>query len=276
MEQQLYEKRRQALQDFKYLPIFYLIPDEIAVKRKLDHFPRDPYVFATSEQWRGVYFSKWFQVTLLDTWGWMMWQCLGIRGGVDNYSKNDPFVLMTFSLPMWAFLLAEQGIGTDFLAAQPEGTEISFLSMEVAAHNCTQIAKRFWKHPLFKMQEVWEIVKTHRDHRDYSGMWSNVKRDFRRMYYHTRAQTQVIPDTDKDGEPINAPYYPNEFAEVETRIWFESFLEQLSGKDTKIARLLAQEYTQKEIASILGYSNHSGVNKRIAFIRKEFKKYIEQ
>jgi len=98
MEQDIFERRRQALKDFLYLPLFYLIPDEIAQKRKLDSFPRDPYLVATTKEWVEVYNSKWFQAMLLDTWGWMMWQCLGIRGGVDNYSKNDPFVLMTFSL----------------------------------------------------------------------------------------------------------------------------------------------------------------------------------
>ncbi|MGL5514513.1 MAG: hypothetical protein ACRDBM_14940, partial [Sporomusa sp.] len=180
-----------------------------------------------------------------------------------------------FSLPMWAALLAEQGINTDFLAAQPPGTEMPFLSMETAAHNCGQIAKRFWAHPELKMREVFEIVKGHRAHRDYSGMPSHVKMDFQRSYYHTRAETKVISDTDKDDEPIYAPYYQNEFAEVETRLWFEGFLVELNEKDRQIARLLADEYTQKEIADILGYANHSGVCKRIRFIRKEFKKYVK-
>lgn len=275
MEQEIFEQRRRALKDFKYLPLFYLIPDEIAQKRNLDRFPRDPYVVATSPEWIEVYNSKWFQVSLLDTWGWMMWQCLGIRGGVDNYSKNDPFVLMTFSLPMWAALLAEQGINTDFLALNFCGTEIEFPSMETAAHNCGQIAKRFWAHPALKMQEVYEIVKTHRAHRDYSGMNSHVKMDFKRSYYHTRAETQVIPDTDKDGEPIYAPYYPNDYADAETRIWFEGFLAGLKERDRQIARLLADEYTQKEIAAILGYSGHSGVCKRIDFIRKRLREYMK-
>ncbi len=275
MDEKEFEHRRQALKDFIYLPLFYLIPDEIAQKRKLDDFPRDPYFAATTQKWIEVYQSKLFQVTLLDTWGWMMWQCLGIRGSVDNYSQHDPFVLMTFSLPMWAALLAEQGIHKGFLAAQPEGTEIPFLSMEMAAHNCGQITKRFWAHPKLKMREVFEIVKKHRDPRDYSSVPSHAKMDFERSYYHIRSKTKVIPDTDENGEPIYAPHYPNEFAEVETQLWFEDFLSGLNEKDQKIARLMVGEYTQKEIAAILDYSGHSGVNKRISFIRKEFRKYMK-
>ena len=281
MEEHIYEMRRQALKDFVYLPLFYMIPDEIAIKRKLADFPRDPFIAATDDKWREVYNSKLFQVTMLDTWGWMMWQCLGIRGGVDNYSKNDPFVIMTFSLPMWAYLLAEQGINTNFLAAQPHGTEIQFLTMEMAAHNCDQIAKRFWNHPDLKMKEVWEIVKTHRSHRDYSGMPSHVKMDFHRQYYHTRAKTKVEPIIGNYGENgeeevIYAPYTPSEYEDVETRIWFDGFLERLNEKDRKIAALLEEGYTQKEIGEILGYANHSGVTKRINFIRKAFNEFRKE
>ena len=279
MEQAIFEQRSRALKEFIYLPLFYMIPDEIAVKRKLNEFPRDPYIAATDPHWQEVYHSKWFQVMVMDTWGWMMWQCLGIRGGVDNYSKNDPFVLMTFELSMWMELLAEQGITTDFLASFPEGTEIPFLTMEQAAHNCDQIAKQFWHHPALKMREVYDIVKDHRDHRDYSSVYSHAKQDFMRKHYHTRAQTQVEPmpeETDEPDETVYRPYRKNDFAEVETRLWFECFLERLSDKDRQIAKLLEMEYTQKEIGEILGYSNHSGVNKRIKIIRQEFRQFRKE
>ena len=134
MHQIAYEERRRTLKDFWYLPLFYMIPDELALRRGLTSFPRDPYKAATDKKWCEIYHSKHFQVMVLDTWAWMMWQCLGIRGGFDNYSKHDPFVLMAVSLPMWAALLAEMGITTDFLASQPPGTEIPFINMEMAIH----------------------------------------------------------------------------------------------------------------------------------------------
>jgi len=145
--QQLQDQRRKEFREFIYLPLFYLIPDEIAIKRKLHNFPRDPNMVVYSEHWRSIYQGKHFQVMLLDTWGWMMWQSLGIRGGVDNYSKNDPFVQMVFAIPMWAWLVDEMNITTDLLASMAPGTEMPFLTMEQASYNCDQIAKRFWNHP---------------------------------------------------------------------------------------------------------------------------------
>jgi len=50
--QQIYEQRRQLFSEFPYLPLFYLIPEEIAIKRKLADFPRDPNIVVMDEYWR--------------------------------------------------------------------------------------------------------------------------------------------------------------------------------------------------------------------------------
>ena len=99
------------------------------------------------------------------------------------------------------------------------------------------------------------------------------------QYYHTRAQTQVEPmpeETDEPDETVYRPYRKNDFAEVETRLWFECFWEWLSDKDRQIAKLLEMGYTQKEIGETIGYANHSGVNKRIKIIRQEFRQFRKE
>ena len=78
---------------------------------------------------------------------------------------------------------------------------------------------------------------------------------------------------DDSGDAVYAPYIPNEFAEVELRIWFGGFLERLDEKDQKIIQLLEEGYTQAEIAQMLGYANQGGVSKRVKFIRGEFEKF---
>jgi len=281
MEQYVYDHRRRMFEGLHFLPIVYLIPDEIAEKRGFADFPRDPYIAATEDKWWETYHSKKFQVTLMDTWAWMMWQCLGVKGGIDNYSANNPITRMVYDLPMWAWLLSEIEIDIDMLAGLPHGEEIPFLSMEESAEYCERFANLFWNHPDLKMREVDEIVKAHRAHGDYSGMPSHVKMDFHRHYYHTRAKTKVEPiisgyDEDGEEEIVYAPYTPNDFAEVETRIWFEGFLKRLNEKDRQIVKLLEEGYTQEEIAEMLNYANHSGVNKRIKYIRKEFEKFRKE
>jgi hypothetical protein len=274
------EQYLQAFRGFHYLPLLYLLPHEIAEKRGLADFPRNPHIAVTSEKWREVYNSRKFQVNLLDAWAWMMWQCLGIKGGIDNYSINNPINRMVCDLPMWAFLLTEIGIVPELLADYPQSEEIPYITMEQAAINGETFANLFWNHPMLKMREVWEIVKTHRAHNDYSGMPSHAKMDFHRHYYHTRAKTKVEPiisgyGDDGEEEVVYAPYTPNEFADVEFRMWFDEFLAGLNEKDRQIIGLLEQGYIQEEIGRMLGYSNHSGVAKRVKYIRKEFIKFRE-
>jgi len=280
LEHIVFEHRRRMFGSMHYLPIVYLIPDEIAEKRGLADFPRDPYIAATEDKWLDVYNSNYFQMNLMDTISWMMWQHLGIRGGIENYSIRNPISIMVYDLGMWVWLLAEVGIDLDTLSALPHGKEIPFLTMEESSEICNALANAFWNHPDLKMRKVHEIVSTHRSHDDYSSRPSHAKMDFHRHYYHTRAKTKVEPiisgyDEDGEEEIVYAPYTPNEFAEVEFRIWFDGFLEQLSEKDQQIIKLLEQGYTQEEIAEMLGYANHSGVTKRIMYIRKaltDFKK----
>ena len=272
------EQRIQSFMGFHYLPLLYLLPKEIAEKRKLTDFPRNPHIAVADEKWREVYNSKKFQVNLMDAWALYMWLCLGIKGGIDNYSINNPLIRMVYDLPFWAFLLTEIGIVPELMADYPQGAEVPYLTMEQAAMNGEKFANVFWNHPMMKMREIWEIVKTHRDHRDYSGMPSHAKMDFYRHYYHTRAKTKVEPiisayGEDGEEEIVYAPYTPNEFDEVETRIWFEGFLKLLNEKDRQIVALLEQGYTQEEIGKMLEYSNHSGVNKRVKYIRKVFDKF---
>ena len=56
----------------------------------------------------------------------------------------------------------------------------------------------------------------------------------------------------------------------------EDFIAILNEKERKIVLLLRSGITkQKEISEILGYSNHSPVNKKLAKIRKQLKCYLE-
>lgn len=256
--------RRALLGEFPYLPLFYLIPGEFLAKRKLDNYPRDPMTFATEPHWKAVYDSKHFQVQLTDIWAWMMWQTFGIRGGFDSYSIHHPFVRIAVDLPIWMALASVLGMTTDVLAALPEGTELPFPSTQDAARNCGVLAKKLWSFSDLNLAEILEVIEAHRSHADYSNRRSHVKTDFYRHYYHTRSKWVNMEPLEEDhGDTVTYRPPPNELAELERQMWLDSFCEQLNEKDAKILRLLDQKYTQQEIADLLGYANHSGVNKRI-------------
>ena len=256
--------RQAALREFKYLPMFYLIPEEFVVKRKLDKYPRNPMLFATDPYWKAEYYSDYFQVQLLDMWAWMMWQAFGIRGGFDSYSVNDTFVQIAVNFPVWTTIVSEMGMTTDMLAMLCDGGELPFPSLMEAAHNCEQVFKRLWDLPALRLPEILKVIEEHRSHDDYSKRYSNTKIDFYRSYYHTRSKwAKTVPMEEENDDIVTYGHIPNEFAELEHRMWIDSFCERLGERDAKILKLLDQGYTQQEIADALGYANHSGVNKRI-------------
>lgn len=73
------------------LMMFYLLPEEVVARTELTDFPRDPYEVLNNSKWREVYESDYFQLVLADTWAWLIWEHLGIRGGMEQYSGYDPF-----------------------------------------------------------------------------------------------------------------------------------------------------------------------------------------
>lgn len=158
------------------------------------------------------------------------------------------------------------------LASYPEGTELPLPSTLEAAHNCGILAKKLWTFPLFDMQEIQKVVETHRAHADYSSRYSNIKTDFYRHYYYTRSKRVKTGSLEEaTDDTITYMPIPNALAEVERQMWLDSFCERLNEKDAEILRLLDQGHTQQEIADLLGYANHSGVNKHIGPAMRKYK-----
>ena len=278
MNEETYRYRQSMLREFTFLPLFYLIPKEFLEKRGLGGYPRDPMEFAENPEWTAAYYSKVFQVQLMDIWAQMMWQALGIRGGFDCYSTNDPFVRMAVDLPFWAALSEKLGMSTDLLAMLPEKIQATHFTQGQASQHCAAMAAYLWALPQLNLSKIREVVETHRSHDDYANRYSNIKVDFYRKYYHTRSKwAKTVPLEEETDDTTIYGHTPNQFAEAEYTMWLDSFCKRLNKKDAQIVHLLNQGYTQQEIADILGYANHSGVSKRISkYIRPAMTQYRKE
>lgn len=276
MTDPMYEYKRQALRPFMFLPLFYMIPREHLAVRKLDKFPRNPFVAVSSPKWRRLYRSVGWQLEVAEIWAYMMWPYMEIRGRPSHYTTDDPFVRMMYSLPLWAWLLSLVGVTTDALASFPDDEPVRYLTEMEAEYNCKQNANLFWNHPYLKAKQVNKIVQEHRAHDDFSKRRTAVHIDFLRKYYHTRTKYKSVSLQDVDGEH---EYIPDNSQDIENVIgndWVEKFYGWLGNrKDIEICKLLFLGMTQKEIAKRLGYSNNSGVSKRVAQIRDILSAFVE-
>ncbi len=276
MNEQARQAKLQSLRQYPLLPMYYMLPQNVVKRINLSEFPRNPFEVINNPKWQGVYHSDYFLLALVDAWAWLMWQFMGIRGGMESYSGHDPFWIMAHNLTLWSTLLSEMGFNVDIYADLPVGDTLRYFAEFEVVHNCEALARRFWNHPKLKMQQVREIVDEYRSFEDYDARYSNIKIDFHRRYYHTRSKVKMLELDDEDRALVHEAKRHNPFREVEYRIWLEKFLTLLSENDAKIVKLLEMGYTQVEIAERLGYANHSGVSKRIKHIRTQMTKYRQE
>jgi DNA-directed RNA polymerase specialized sigma24 family protein len=251
------------------LMMFCLLPEEVVARTELTDFPREPYKALDDPHWREVYESDYFDLVLCDTWAWLVWDYLGIRGGMEKYSGFDPFWRMAHTYLLWIQAFNKMGLTAEryFANVTSPGDKMAYLTHELVAETTCNMVEFFIKHSNFSK---WlEAVKEHRAHEDYDARRSSVTMDFHRQWYHTRAKVKVLDFIQVD-EPS---YYP--YDNIDSRLDVERFTKRLDYKNQKIVKLLLAGYTQAEIAQRLGFANHSGVCKRIKKIGEAFLEYIK-
>jgi len=249
------------------LMMFYLLPEDIVARTELVGFPRDPYKALEDPKWRKAYESDYFQLALTDTWAWLVWDHLGIRGGMEQYSGYDPFWRLAHAYSLWMRVFRLMGMGAETYFNLEPGDMLRFLSRE-ELDDLIHLMISYWiSNTGFRLWR--EVVQEHRCHEDYDTRRSNVKTDFHRSWYHTRSRIKVL-DFIQVEEPS---YYPQET--IESRIDMERFIKRLDDKNQQIVKLLFAGYTQAEIAKQLGFANHSGVCKRIKKIGAGFLEYMK-
>ncbi len=250
------------------LMMFYLLPEEIVARTNLLDFPRDPYKALDDLKWREVYESDYFQLVLSDTWAWLIWDYLGIRGGMEQYSGYDPFWRLAHAYTYWMVVLYKMGLTPERYFNLSPGDMLRYLTREELDENIREMMTYYMAKSPFPLWR--EAVLAHRTHEDYDTRRSSVKIDFHRRWYHTRAKVKVLDFIQADEEPSSYPY-----DNIVSRLDVERFTGSLEYKNQSIVRLLLAGYTQAEIGKILGFANHSGVNKRIRKIGAAYLEYIQ-
>ena len=250
------------------LMMFYLLPEEVVARTELTDFPREPHKILNDPKWREVYESDYFDLALCDTWAWLVWDYLGIRGGMEKYSGRDPFWRLAHTYLLWAKVFHKMGLTPEMYFANVDpGDMMAYLSYEEATGYIREMVEYFISHSDFPLWR--DAITEHRTHEDYDSRKSSVKIDFHRKWYHTRAKVKVLDFAQVD-EPS---YYPHD--NIDSRLDVERFTSSLDYKNKRIVRLLLEGYTQVEIAEMIGFANHSGVCKRIKKIGEAFLEYIK-
>lgn len=121
-----------------------------------------------------------------------------------------------------------------------------------------------------RLRAILEAVRSNRVQDDFSDRWSYAREDFERKLYHKRNKVRVRFVELTDTIPVQGPE-----TEVEGNLVVGDFLALLDERERQIVVLLSSGHTRLgEVATVLGYKNHSPVSKRLDRIRRKAEEYF--
>jgi hypothetical protein len=124
---------------------------------------------------------------------------------------------------------------------------------------------------LGSLSGILHAVRANRIEDDFSSKWSFAREDFERKLYRKRSKIKVtfveLPDT----IPVHGPD-----SEVDEKLLWQTFFGLLDHKERRVVVCLRSGVTKVgEIASRLGYANHSPVSKALARIRQKVLHFLD-
>ena len=235
-----------------------------------------------------------FETRLNRAWAHTVWRHLISGSPIRAFSESDPIRLLAHNLDFWlppvtaviqdflrgmpvvdnevkethprltdgtvfdSVVNANPRMGTDLWRGEDEAAE--FLQATVDAADADG-----------RLRGILDAVRSNRVEDDFSGHWSHAREDFERKLYRKRSKIKVRFVELTDTIPVQGPE-----TEVEANLVFADFLALLDRKEQQVVVLLQNGVTKVgDVASILGYKNHSPVSKRLARIRRKAAEYFE-
>lgn len=225
-----------------------------------------------------------------------VWPLLSPGSRIDAFSADDPVRLLAHNLDFW--LPHVDAVATarmdQFPRVEVENDEQQRVLDEARtdAPDDTEIHRPLKGGPVWEGEaDAWEAtrelveqadrggrlralidaIRSHRVEEDFSDRWSFAREDFERRLHAKRVRRVKISFVELgDTTPVHGRE-----AEVHEQLLWEDFLAIVEPRERRIVVCLRNGMTRVgDIASELGYANHSPVSKALAKIRKRAERYL--
>jgi hypothetical protein len=278
---------------YEYAPLFHLLSRSQAERHGLPLLRVGIWPFIAETAPVDRYLPADFEAGLSRAWASAVWRHLMPGSPLRAFSASDPIRLLAHNLDFWlppvtaaieeilrGFPVIDGGVpeeparledgtvfdglvaagpraGGDLWCGEAEAAEVVQLTVEHA--DATG-----------RLRGILEAVRANRVEDDFSDHWSYAREDFERKLYHKRAKIKVRFVELTDTIPVQGPE-----TEVEDDLVFADFLALLDERERQVVLLLRSGMTKVgDVASALGYKNHSPVSKRLTLIRKKAAAYF--
>ena len=276
-----------------YDPIYRLLPRDILRRHELPAlrrglWPHHPWNETPIEQALPVDFKE----RISQAFASHIWKLINPRAPKRSFSKEEPIHLLAHNLDFWIPYVE--------LMAQERARALgraNYDEEETSQKRLHQKLLKRYKDAPFKPErplhggslwmgesEAWEATqrvieladqrgnlraildafRSHRVEEDFSSLWSYEREDFERKLYAKRNKVRISFVELHDTLPVHAPE-----AECHENILWADLMALLDTKERAIVVCLRNGRTQLDIASRLGYANHSAVSKTLSRIRRK-------
>jgi len=261
--------------------MYFLPEDLIAQCPTLRSLPRKVREILRSDEMAALVNSDQFFSEIMDAVAAMVFPHFGFGGWKEHYTGYSPVWQLTYFLPLWVqHLEKEIGWNLQALINIPSRQEIPFFQPEYIKQVMGQIVKNVIEEQGW--QPILDAVREMPCEEDFMPWDTNVRKDFLRKWYHTRSKRvkqisleACIEDVESDLHglaDVSTGFEESVIAED----YCQRFKERLTKRDIEILELRLEGFTYEEIAERMGYSNHSGVLKRIKAIATAFQTYEDE
>jgi hypothetical protein len=177
---------------------------------------------------------------------------------VDNGVDEGPVYLEDGSC-MEGTLVANPRMGSDIWRGEEEAAQTVKRIVETADSDG-------------RLRGIIDAIRSNRVEEDFSEHWTYAREDFERKLYKKRAKVRVKFVELTDSTLVQGPD-----TEVVDHMLYSDFLTLLDQRERQIVVLLHSGVTKlTEVGSILGYSSHSGVSKRLVAIRNKAARFFNE
>jgi len=284
---------RTATRYYEYAPLYHLLSRSQAERYGLPLIRAGIWPYTANIDQPDRYLRADFSARLGRAWASAVWRHLSPGSPLSAFSRSEPIRLLAHNLDFWIppvtaameeILRGFSVVGDDASEEPVQLIDGSILQGAIAAR--PRCGGTLWYGEAWAAEVVEDVVKaadaggrlraildavrSNRVEDDFSDRWSYAREDFERKLYHKRNKVRVRFVELTDTIPVQGPE-----TEVEGNLVVGDFLALLDQRERQIVVLLRSGYTKLgEVASILGYKNHSPVSKYLVRIRRKAEEHF--
>ncbi len=272
-----------------YAPLLHLLPRSVLERFGLPALRR-PIWPSSDTHWSRKLMPPDFETRLSQAFAAHVWRRLDSGSGLRAFSESDPLRLLSHSLDFWLpyALIVLEDLMRDFERCVPENEKQIKLLAKAQQEDFPEVAidrprkgGTLWigeedantitdmvvdaadEHG--KLYQLIDAVRSHRVVEDFSPIWSYAREDFERKLYSKRSKIKVSFVEFSDTLPVHSSR-----SEYTDDLLWQDLTSLLDAKERHIVVALRSGTTKLgDIASTLGYANHSPVSKALNKIRKK-------